>query len=63
MTESQIKFAQEAMKSTGKTVQGQMFEYGDISQNKFTKKMINRFGLSTTQARSLAKEIKTYYQD
>lgn len=37
-----------------------MFQDGDISQNKFIQDAIKEFKLTTTQARSLAKEIKTY---
>lgn len=37
-----------------------IFEDGDMSQNEFVKDMINQFGLTNTQARSLAQEIKKY---
>lgn len=33
---------------------------GDLSQNQFIKEAVGRYGLSVSQARSLAKEIKTY---
>jgi hypothetical protein len=37
-----------------------MFMDGDLSQNKFVQEAIRAFGLTATQARDLAKEIKTY---
>lgn len=38
----------------------QIFKDGDMSQNQFMNEVVRKFGLNTTQARSLAKEIKTY---
>jgi len=38
----------------------QIFKDGDMSQNQFIKDVVSNFGLTPTQARSLAKEIKTY---
>lgn len=38
----------------------QIYKDGDMSQNKFIKDTQQKFGLTTTQARSLAKEINTY---
>mgnify|MGYP000960601189 CR=1 FL=1 len=37
-----------------------VFQDGDMSQNQFIKEVSEKFGLSQTQARSLAKEIRTY---
>lgn len=38
----------------------QSFKAGDLSQNKFVEQAVNQFGLTNTQARSLAKEIQNY---
>lgn len=38
----------------------QYFEQGSQSQNQFVKEMVRKFGLTQTQAKQLAKEIKTY---
>lgn len=38
----------------------QYFEQGSQSQNQFIKEMVNKFNLTQTQARQLAKEVKQY---
>lgn len=38
----------------------EIYKQGDISQNRFVDDVMGQFGLTTKQARELAKEIKTY---
>lgn len=47
-------------KGTQLKAAAQMYKDGSVSQNQFVKEIVRDFGLTQTQARALAKEIKTY---